>query len=163
VCALRARRRFPVVLAQTESGNPWAICAALRYGSPARCGRVLRALSRGCEQCVVGIRARGGVACTRIRRGFASAEFTFMGRMHDAVPAPPAWARAMSDIKNLNSTAVYAWTTLISVIICVPLAAFFEGPQLPAAVDAALASHPNFYLDLASVGLLYHLYNQVRG
>lgn len=34
--------------------------------------------------------------------------------------------RAMGDIKNLNSTAVYAWTTLISVFICVPAALIME-------------------------------------
>jgi Triose-phosphate Transporter family len=67
----------------------------------------------------------------------------------------------MGDIKNLNSTAVYAWTTLISVFICVPAALIMEGPRLRLAVDALANSHPNFYLDLFIVGLLYHLYNQV--
>lgn len=68
----------------------------------------------------------------------------------------------MGDIKNLNSTAVYAWTTLISVLICVPAALIMEGPRLRVAVDALANSHPNFYLDLFIVGLLYHLYNQVH-
>jgi len=68
--------------------------------------------------------------------------------------------KAMSDIKNLNSTAVYAWTTLISVFICVPGAIIAEGPRLAAAVHATKAAHPNFYWDLFVVGLLYHLYNQ---
>lgn len=68
----------------------------------------------------------------------------------------------MGDIKNLNSTAVYAWTTLISVFICVPAALIMEGPRLRLAVDALANSHPNFYFDLFTVGLLYHLYNQVR-
>jgi Triose-phosphate Transporter family len=67
----------------------------------------------------------------------------------------------MGDIKNLNSTAVYAWTTLISVFICVPAALIMEGPRLRLAVDALANSHPNFYMDLFIVGLLYHLYNQV--
>ena len=69
--------------------------------------------------------------------------------------------RAMSDIKDLSSTAIYAWTTLISVLICVPGALIFEGPKLRAGIDIALQKDPNFYLSLLSVGLLYHLYNQV--
>ena len=69
--------------------------------------------------------------------------------------------RAMGDIKDLSSTAIYAWTTLISVLICVPGALIFEGPRLQAGIDAALKKEPNFYLALLSVGLLYHLYNQV--
>ena len=63
----------------------------------------------------------------------------------------------MSDIKNLNSTAVYAWTTLISVFICVPGALIAEGPRLAAAVASTKALHPTFYWDLFVVGLLYHL------
>lgn len=68
----------------------------------------------------------------------------------------------MTDIKDLSSTAIYAWTTLVSVLICVPGALIFEGPKLQAGIDAALKKEPNFYLSLLSVGLLYHLYNQVR-
>lgn len=67
----------------------------------------------------------------------------------------------MGDIKDLSSTAIYAWTTLISVLICVPGALIFEGPKLQAGIDAALQKEPNFYFSLLSVGLLYHLYNQV--
>ena len=63
----------------------------------------------------------------------------------------------MGDIKNLNSTAVYAWTTLISVLICVPGALIAEGPRLRLAVEAAKTTHPSFYRDLFIVGLLYHL------
>ncbi len=68
----------------------------------------------------------------------------------------------MSTIKNLDSTAIYAYTTLISVLICVPAALIAEGSRLPAGIDAALAKDPNFYFSLFMVGLLYHLYNQVR-
>ena len=68
----------------------------------------------------------------------------------------------MGDIKDLSSTAIYAWTTLISVLICVPGALIFEGPRLQAGIDVALQKEPRFYLALLSVGLLYHLYNQVR-
>lgn len=67
----------------------------------------------------------------------------------------------MDTIKNLDSTAIYAYTTLISVLICVPAALIAEGPRLSAGVDAALAKDPNFYTSLFMVGLLYHLYNQV--
>ncbi|KAL3157579.1 Aminopeptidase 2 mitochondrial [Trebouxia sp. C0010 RCD-2024] len=71
------------------------------------------------------------------------------------------WSKkAMTDIKDLSSTAIYAWTTLVSVLICVPGALIFEGPKLQAGIDAALKKEPNFYLSLLSVGLLYHLYNQ---
>lgn len=71
------------------------------------------------------------------------------------------WSKkAMGDIKDLSSTAIYAWTTLISVLICVPGALIFEGPKLQAGIDAALQKEPNFYWALLSVGLLYHLYNQ---
>lgn len=73
------------------------------------------------------------------------------------------WSKkAMKDIKGLSSTGVYAWTTLISVLICVPLALIMEGPALKAGVDAAVAKvgAKAFYTQLLSVGLLYHLYNQ---
>ena len=66
----------------------------------------------------------------------------------------------MGTLKNLDSTGIYAYTTLISCIICVPAALIMEGPHLKAAADKALESHPNFYMQLALVGLLYHLYNQ---
>lgn len=73
------------------------------------------------------------------------------------------WSKkAMKDIKNLSSTGVYAWTTLIACLICVPCAVFMEGPYLKAGVDAAVAKigAKAFYTQLLSVGLLYHLYNQ---
>lgn len=71
------------------------------------------------------------------------------------------WSKkAMGSIKNLDSTAIYAWTTLISVLICVPAALIFEGPALKAGVEKALAANPNFWWALGGVGLLYHLYNQ---
>lgn len=73
------------------------------------------------------------------------------------------WSKkAMADVKDLPSTALYAYTTLISMIVCVPLALIFEGPKLKAGADAAIASigAGPFYTSLLSVGLLYHLYNQ---
>jgi Tpt phosphate/phosphoenolpyruvate translocator len=71
------------------------------------------------------------------------------------------WSKAaMSSIKDLDSTAIYAYTTLISVLICVPGALIFEGPALKAGIQKAVAAEPNFYWSLATVGVLYHLYNQ---
>uniref|UniRef100_A0A7S3VK10 Sugar phosphate transporter domain-containing protein n=2 Tax=Eukaryota TaxID=2759 RepID=A0A7S3VK10_DUNTE len=64
--------------------------------------------------------------------------------------------------KTLASTSVYAYTTLISVIICVPLALIFEGGALVEGSKAAIAKvgATRFWTDLVGVGLLYHLYNQ---
>ena len=73
------------------------------------------------------------------------------------------WSKkAMSTIKNLDSTAIYAWTTLISCFICIPGAIIFEGAALQAGIAAAVAKvgAQQFYTSLFSVGLLYHLYNQ---
>lgn len=66
--------------------------------------------------------------------------------------------------KSLDSTAVYAYTTLISVIICVPAALLAEGSLLAEGTKAAIAKvgAQRFWMDLVGVGLLYHLYNQVR-
>lgn len=74
------------------------------------------------------------------------------------------WSKAAMT-KSLDSTAVYAYTTLISCLICVPWALWAEGGQLAAGVSAAIAKvgATRFYLDLVMVGLLYHLYNQVSG
>jgi hypothetical protein len=41
--------------------------------------------------------------------------------------------------KTLDSTAVYAYTTLISMIVCVPIALIAEGPALQGAAAAAIA------------------------
>eukprot|EP01024_Parvocaulis_polyphysoides_P030678 TRINITY_DN27953_c0_g1_i1.p1 TRINITY_DN27953_c0_g1~~TRINITY_DN27953_c0_g1_i1.p1 ORF type:complete len:406 (+),score=56.22 TRINITY_DN27953_c0_g1_i1:287-1504(+) len=73
------------------------------------------------------------------------------------------WSKkAMADIKDLSSTAIYAYTTLISVFICAPGVYFFEGKTLQAGMDAAIAKvgSQTFYTSLLLVGLLYHLYNQ---
>lgn len=71
------------------------------------------------------------------------------------------WSKkAMGSIKNLDSTAIYAYTTLISCLICVPGALIAEGPALRAGIDSALKTNPNFWWALGGVGLLYHLYNQ---
>lgn len=71
------------------------------------------------------------------------------------------WGKAAMT-KTLDSTAVYAYTTLISMVICVPIALAMEGPQLAAGAAAAIqkVGEQRFYLDLLGVGMLYHLYNQ---
>lgn len=65
--------------------------------------------------------------------------------------------------KSLDGTAVYAYTTLVSVLICVPWALMAEGSTLIEGAKAAIAKvgAQRFYLDLFMVGMLYHLYNQV--
>ena len=64
--------------------------------------------------------------------------------------------------KTLDSTAVYAYTTLISVLICVPLTLVAEGSTLIEGTKAAIAKvgATRFWGDMFMVGLLYHLYNQ---
>ncbi|KAI8112558.1 hypothetical protein M9434_003879 [Picochlorum sp. BPE23] len=72
------------------------------------------------------------------------------------------WSKkAMTDIKDLGSTAIYAWTTLISCFICIPgvllcESSVFEAIKQQVAEKGAV----EFAMPLASVGLLYHLYNQ---
>ncbi|KAL6766344.1 TPT3 [Auxenochlorella protothecoides x Auxenochlorella symbiontica] len=72
------------------------------------------------------------------------------------------WSKkAMTTIKNLSSTGIYAYTTLISVFICVPGIFFFErGVWSAIRTQVALKGAGQFYGALLSVGLLYHLYNQ---
>ncbi len=69
-----------------------------------------------------------------------------------------------SAMKILGSTGVYAYSTLISLIVCLPIALAMEGPVLLEGVNAAIAKvgQQQFYTSLVSVGLLYHLYNQAR-
>jgi len=70
--------------------------------------------------------------------------------------------KTMGDLKDLSSTSLYAYTTLISLIICAPLALVVEGPSLATGAKAAIESlgAGNFYLRLFAVGMFYHLYNQ---
>lgn len=72
------------------------------------------------------------------------------------------WSKkAMTNIKNLGSTAIYAYTTLISCFICVPGIFIFEqGVWDAIRVQVAAKGAQTFYGALLSVGLLYHLYNQ---
>lgn len=90
----------------------------------------------------------------------AMARFT-NARPHLELTVAALICRIMGNVKDLDSTAIYAWTTLISVLICVPCAVIFEGGTLKAGMQRAAEAHPDFYYKLAAVGLLYHLYNQV--
>ncbi|CAO2161749.1 unnamed protein product [Urochloa humidicola] len=69
--------------------------------------------------------------------------------------------KAMTD---MDSTNVYAYITIISLIVCIPPALFFEGPQLMqhGFADAiAKVGMQKLVTDLFLVGLFYHLYNQI--
>ena len=70
--------------------------------------------------------------------------------------------QTMGDIKNLGSTALYAYTTVISVVICAPLALLVEGPKLAAGWEVALAKlgQTKLIAYLFAVGIFYHIYNQ---
>ena len=84
-------------------------------------------------------------------------------RPHRAArPRPPTpLCRAMSTIKNLGSTGIYAYTTLISVFICAPGVLLFErGVWEAIKQQVAEKGATQFYGALLSVGLFYHLYNQ---
>jgi len=70
--------------------------------------------------------------------------------------------KTMGALKDLSSTSLYAYTTLISLLVCAPLALIVEGPTLVSGAQAAIESigARNFYLYLVAVGMFYHLYNQ---
>jgi len=61
-----------------------------------------------------------------------------------------------------NSTAVYAYTTLVTFFICATVCLLVEGPQLPAAIAEAAAhvGTATFLSQVALAGFCYHLYNQ---
>ncbi|KAG7669543.1 hypothetical protein KSW81_007696 [Nannochloris sp. 'desiccata'] len=69
--------------------------------------------------------------------------------------------RAMNNMKNLGSTGIYAWTTLISCFICFPGVLICE-PGVWNAISDQIAQKglATFGGSLLSVGVLYHLYNQ---
>lgn len=69
--------------------------------------------------------------------------------------------RAMNNMKNLGSTGIYAWTTLISCFICLPGVLICE-PGVWAAMSDQIAQKglATFGGSLLSVGILYYLYNQ---
>ncbi len=68
--------------------------------------------------------------------------------------------KTMGDLKDLGSTALYAYTTVISVVLCAPLAIIMEGKALPAGIKQAVATlgWAKFSAYLFAVGIFYHLY-----
>lgn len=69
--------------------------------------------------------------------------------------------KAMTD---MDSTNVYAYISIIALIVCIPPAVIIEGPQLlQHGFNDAIAKVglTKFVSDLFFVGLFYHLYNQV--
>uniref|UniRef100_A0A804MXD4 Sugar phosphate transporter domain-containing protein n=2 Tax=Zea mays TaxID=4577 RepID=A0A804MXD4_MAIZE len=69
--------------------------------------------------------------------------------------------KAMTD---MDSTNVYAYISIIALIVCIPPALIFEGPKLMqhGFSDAiAKVGLTKFVSDLFLVGLFYHLYNQI--
>ncbi|KAL0442724.1 UNVERIFIED_CONTAM: Triose phosphate/phosphate translocator, chloroplastic [Sesamum latifolium] len=69
--------------------------------------------------------------------------------------------KAMTD---MDSTNLYAYISIIALIVCIPPAVIFEGPQLlkHGFSDAiAKVGLTKFVTDLFWVGMFYHLYNQL--
>lgn len=65
---------------------------------------------------------------------------------------------------GMDSTNVYAYISIIALLVCIPPAVFIEGPQLMqyGFADAiAKVGISKFLSDLFLIGLFYHLYNQV--
>ncbi|KAK4386581.1 Triose phosphate/phosphate translocator, chloroplastic [Sesamum angolense] len=69
--------------------------------------------------------------------------------------------KAMTD---MDSTNLYAYISIIALIVCIPPAVIFEGPQLiKHGFNDAIAKVglTKFITDLFWVGMFYHLYNQL--
>ncbi|KAM0842289.1 hypothetical protein ACQ4PT_058464 [Festuca glaucescens] len=65
---------------------------------------------------------------------------------------------------DMDSTNVYAYISIIALIVCIPPAIIIEGPQLMQyGLNDAIAKVglTKFVSDLFLVGLFYHLYNQL--
>ncbi|KAJ0989375.1 hypothetical protein J5N97_007731 [Dioscorea zingiberensis] len=65
---------------------------------------------------------------------------------------------------NMDSTNLYAYISIIALIVCIPPALIIEGPQLlrHGFSDAiAKVGLTKFVTDLFWVGMFYHLYNQL--
>ncbi|CAL5399315.1 unnamed protein product [Camellia sinensis] len=65
---------------------------------------------------------------------------------------------------GMDSTNVYAYISIIALLVCIPPALIIEGPQLMqhGFADAiAKVGLPKFLSDLFWIGMFYHLYNQV--
>ncbi|KAF6165098.1 hypothetical protein GIB67_000682 [Kingdonia uniflora] len=64
----------------------------------------------------------------------------------------------------MDSTNVYAYISIIALLVCIPPAILIEGPQLMqyGFRDAILKVGLNKFLsDLFLIGMFYHLYNQL--
>ena len=66
----------------------------------------------------------------------------------------------MSKMTPLN---LYNYITIVSLLFCIPFAAYFEGPTLAAGIEKAIAikGKETFMWALFQVGFFYHMYNQV--
>ncbi|KAF5752058.1 hypothetical protein HS088_TW02G01078 [Tripterygium wilfordii] len=65
---------------------------------------------------------------------------------------------------GMDSTNVYAYTTIIALLFCIPPAILIEGPQLMQyGLKEAIAKMGlyKFLSDLFLIGMFYHLYNQL--
>lgn len=65
---------------------------------------------------------------------------------------------------GMDSTNVYAYISIIALLVCIPPAIFIEGPKLMqhGFADAiAKVGLQKFLSDLFWIGMFYHLYNQV--
>ncbi|KAK9191601.1 hypothetical protein WN943_020215 [Citrus x changshan-huyou] len=65
---------------------------------------------------------------------------------------------------GMDSTNVYAYTSIIALLFCIPPAVLIEGPQLMQyGFKAAIAKVGlfKFWSDLFWIGMFYHLYNQL--
>ncbi|KAL5730513.1 hypothetical protein ACHQM5_003320 [Ranunculus cassubicifolius] len=65
---------------------------------------------------------------------------------------------------NMDSTNLYAYISIIALLVCIPPAIIIEGPQLMKSgfADAiAKVGLTKFISDLFWVGMFYHLYNQL--
>ncbi|KAL0300701.1 UNVERIFIED_CONTAM: Triose phosphate/phosphate translocator, chloroplastic [Sesamum radiatum] len=67
-------------------------------------------------------------------------------------------------LTDMDSTNLYAYISIIALIVCIPPAVIFEGPQLiKHGFNDAIAKVglTKFITDLFWVGMFYHLYNQL--
>ncbi|URE49203.1 Triose phosphate phosphate translocator [Musa troglodytarum] len=71
---------------------------------------------------------------------------------------------SLAPVTDMDSTNVYAYTSIIALFVCIPPAILLEGPQLMqhGFRDAiAKVGMTKFLSDLFWVGMFYHLYNQI--
>ncbi|KAH0450781.1 hypothetical protein IEQ34_021473 [Dendrobium chrysotoxum] len=71
---------------------------------------------------------------------------------------------SLAPVTDMDSTNLYAYISIIALIVCIPPAIIIEGPQLlQNGFNDAIAKVglTKFITDLFWVGMFYHLYNQV--